>query len=76
MNIYENLQIVDSSFSPICYYSFIFGLLWISFGLSVFGFVADKYKWIAIHLLLTIHNIQSAIRWADNEGNFKLFLPT
>ncbi len=39
-------------------------LLQISIGLSVFGFVANEYKWIAIQLLLTICNIQSAIRWA------------
>jgi hypothetical protein len=42
MNIYENLKI-DPSFSLICYYSFIFGLLQISIGLSVFGFVANEY---------------------------------
>ncbi len=52
------------SFSQICYYLFIFSLLWISIGLSVFGFVANKYQWRAIQLLSTIRNIRSAIRWA------------
>ncbi len=52
----------DPSFSLICYYSFIFGLLQISTGLLVFGFIANKYQWRAIRLLLTICNIQSAIR--------------
>ncbi len=67
----EKLRIVlriykqfDPSFSLICYYSFIFGLLRISIGLSVFGFVANKYKQRAIRLLSTIRNIRSAIRWA------------
>jgi hypothetical protein len=32
----------DPSFSLICYYLFIFGLLRISIGLSVFGFVANE----------------------------------
>ncbi len=54
----------DPSFSLICYYSFIFGLLRISIGLSIFGFVANEYQWRAIRLILTIHNIRSAIRWA------------
>ncbi len=54
----------DPIFSPICYYSLIFALLWISIGLSVFGFVANKYKRITIHSLLTIHNIRSGIQWA------------
>ncbi len=48
-----------------CYYSFIFGLLWISIGLSVFRFVANKYKWIAILSLSTICNIQSGIQWTN-----------
>ncbi len=59
MRIYKYF---DPSFSPICYYLFIFGLLQISIGLSVIGFVANKYKQIAIQLLLTIRNIWSAIR--------------
>ena len=58
-NIYENLQ---SHFSLICHYSLIFGLLQISIGLSVFGFVANKYKRIAIRSLSTIRNIRSGIR--------------
>jgi hypothetical protein len=61
-NTYENLQIVWSQ--SISKYSFIFGLIWISIGLSVFGFVANKYKRRAIQLHLTICNIQSAIWWA------------
>ncbi len=63
MNIYENLKTVWSHFSLICYYSLIFGLLQISIGLSVFGFVANEYKWITIHSLLTICNIWSGIWW-------------
>ncbi len=48
-NIYENLQIVcDPSFSPICYYSFIFGLLRISIGLLVFRFFGYEYQQKAI----------------------------
>ncbi len=39
--------------SPICYYSFIFGLLQISIGLLVFALVANEYKQIAIRSLLT-----------------------
>ncbi len=54
----------DPCFSLICYYSFIFGLLRISIGLSVFGFIANEYQWRAIQLLSTIHNIRSAIWWA------------
>jgi hypothetical protein len=60
-NIYENLQF-DPCFSLICYYSFIFGLLRISIGLSVFRFVANEYQRRAIRLLLTIRNIRLAIR--------------
>ncbi len=63
-NIYENLKIVWSQILPICYYSFIFGLLQISIGLSVFRFTANEYKLIAIQLFSTICNIQSAIWWA------------
>ncbi len=58
--IYKQL---DPSFSLICYYSFIFGLLQISIGLSLFRLVANEYQWRAIRLLLTIRNIRSAIRW-------------
>ncbi len=54
----------DPSFSLICYYSFIFGLLRITIGISIFGFIANEYQRRAIWLLLTIHNIWSAIRWA------------
>jgi hypothetical protein len=43
----------DPSLSQICYYSFILGLLQISIGLSVFGFIANEYKQIAIWSLLT-----------------------
>ncbi len=64
MNIYEKLQIVWSHFSVICYYSLIFGRLQISIGLSVFGFIANEYKWIAICSLSTIRNIRLGIRWA------------
>ena len=67
-NIYENLQIVWSHFSLILYYSLIFGLLRISIGLSVFGFVANEYKWITICSLSNIHNIRSGIRWAITKG--------
>ncbi len=56
MNIYKNLQI------PICYYSFIFGLLQIFIGLLVFRFVVNEYQRIAIRLLSTIHTIWSAIQ--------------
>jgi hypothetical protein len=51
----------DPSFSPICYYSFIFSLLRISIGLLVYGFVANEYKQIAIRSLSTILNIRSGI---------------
>ncbi len=61
MRIYKQF---DPSFSLICYYSFIFGLLLISIGLSVFGFVANEYKWRAIRLLSAICNIRSVIQWA------------
>jgi hypothetical protein len=44
---------------------YIFGLLQISICLSVFGFVAYEYKWIAIQSLLTICNIWSGIRWMN-----------
>jgi len=62
MNIYEHLQIVRSNFAPICYYLFIFGLLRIFIGLSIFGFVANKYQRRAIRLLSTIRNIWQAIQ--------------
>ncbi len=39
-----------------------YGLIQISIGLSVFGFIANEYKQIAIQLHLTIRNIQSVIR--------------
>jgi len=54
----------DPIFSPILYYSLIFGLLRISIGLSVFGFVANEYKRITICSLSNIRNIWSGIRWA------------
>jgi len=40
---------------------FIFGQIWISIGLSVFGFAANEYKQRVIQLHLTICNIQSTI---------------
>jgi hypothetical protein len=46
------------------YYSLIFGLLRISIGLSVFRFIANKYKRITICSLSTIRNIRSGIQWA------------
>jgi hypothetical protein len=58
-------KLFDPSFSPICYYLFIFGLLQIFIGLSVFRFVANEYKWIAIWSLLTICTIRSGIRWTN-----------
>ncbi len=58
MRIYKQFH---PSFLLICYYSFIFHLLRISIGLSVFGFVANENQQRAIRLLSTIHNIQSAI---------------
>ncbi len=61
MNIYDNLQIVQSHFFTDIYYSLIFGLLRISFGLSVFGFIANEYKRITIRSLSTICNIRSGI---------------
>ncbi len=42
----------------------IYWFLRISIGLSVFRWVANEYQRIAIRLLLTIHNIWSAIWWA------------
>jgi hypothetical protein len=67
----KKLQIVtriykqfDPSFSLICYYSFISGLLQISICLLIFRFVANEYQQRAIWLLSTICNIRSAIRWA------------
>jgi len=59
MRIYKQF---DPSFSLLSYYSFIFGLLCILIGLSVFGFVDNKFQQRAIWLLLTIRNIWSAIR--------------
>jgi hypothetical protein len=41
MRIYKQFAL---SFSLICYYSFIFCLLQISIGLSVFRFVANGYS--------------------------------
>ncbi len=63
-NIYKNLQIVWSRFSPICYYLLIFGLLQISIGLLVFRFVANEYNQITIGSLSTIRNIRPGIWWA------------
>ncbi len=51
MTIYK---LFDPSFSLICYYLFMFGLLLISIGFSVFRFIANEYQQIAIQLLLTI----------------------
>jgi hypothetical protein len=60
MMLTEKLQIFtriykkfDPSLSLISYYSFLFSLLRISIGLSVFGFVANEYKQIAIQSLST-----------------------
>ncbi len=61
MRIYKQ---IDLSISLICYYSFIFGLLRKSIGVSAFGFIAKEYQRRAILLLSAIHYIQSAIRWA------------
>ena len=58
MRIYKQ---IDLSISLICYYSFIFGLLRKSIGVSAFGFIANEYQQRAIRLLSTIHNIWSAI---------------
>jgi hypothetical protein len=55
-NTYENFQIIQSLISL---YSFIFGLIQISIGLSVFEFDANKHE---LNLHLTIHNIWSPIR--------------
>ena len=67
----EKLQILmriykyfDLSFSLIGYYPFLFGLIQISIGLSVFRFIANQYKRRAIQLHLTIRNMRSPIRWA------------
>jgi len=49
-------KLFDPNFAPISYYLFIFGLLQISIGLSVFGFVANEYKQIGIRSLLAIPN--------------------
>jgi len=43
---------------------YIFSLLQIFIGSSVFGFIANEYKRIAICSLLTIRNIWSGIQWA------------
>jgi hypothetical protein len=59
MRIYKQF---DPSFLLICYYLFIFGILQISIGLSVFGLVANEYQRRTIQLLSTICNIWSAIR--------------
>ncbi len=74
MNIYENLQIVWSQFFS-GYYSFI-GLLQISTSLSVFRFVANEYKSIAIWSLSTIHNTWSNIRWTIPNVKKQLFAVT
>ncbi len=60
MRIYKKF---DPNSGPIFYYSFIFGLLRISICLSVFGFIANEYKRIAIRSLLAIPNTKSNIRW-------------
>jgi len=60
MNSYENLKIVWSQFFT---EAFILSIIWISIGLSVFGFVANEYKQIANQSHSTIPNIWSAIRW-------------
>ncbi len=64
MNTYENLQIVQSQFFTHMLIFVNLGLIWISIGLSVLGFVANEYKQRAMSLHLTICNIRSAIRWA------------
>ena len=64
MNTCENLQIVQSEFFTNKLISFILSLIWISIVLSVFRFVANEYKWLAIQLHSTIRNILSAIQWA------------
>ncbi len=69
-------KLFDPSFSLICYYSFIFILLWISIGLSVFGFVSNEYQWIAIRSLSTIHNIWSGIWWTNPKIKKQLFAVT
>ncbi len=77
MNIYENLQIAWSQFfTDIYYYSFKFGLLWISIGLSVFRFIANEYKWTPIQLLSTIRNIQSGIWLTNPKAKKQLFAVT
>jgi hypothetical protein len=40
----RNYKQFDPSFSLICYYSCIFGLLQISIDLAVFGFIAHEYQ--------------------------------
>ncbi len=55
MNTYENLQIVWSLFFTD---KLIFGIIQISFGLSVFRFDANEHKQRAIWLHATIRSIQ------------------
>ncbi len=65
---YEYLREFTNSLIPFfhryCTFLLIFGLLRISIGLSVFGFVANEYKQITICSLSNIRNIRSGIRWA------------
>ncbi len=44
MNTYENLQIVRSQFFTDWQYLFMFGLIQIYIGLSVFGFDANEHR--------------------------------
>ncbi len=67
---YEYLREFTNSLIPffhwfnLIHYSLKFGLIQISIGLSVFGFVANEYKRITIRSLSTIRNILSGIQWA------------
>jgi len=64
MNTYKNLQTVWSQFFTDKLIFVYIGLIQISIGLAVFGFVGNEYKQRAIQLHSTIHNIWSAIQWA------------
>ncbi len=64
MNTYENLQIVWCQFiTNKLIFIYIQSNLNIYWFISI-QFVANEYKWTAIWLHSTIHNIQSPIQWA------------
>jgi hypothetical protein len=72
-NIYKNLHIVSSQFFTDMLLFIYIQSTWIFIGLSVFRFVANEYS-CSVTFDYSYYSVGYLM--SDNEGNFKLFVPT